>query len=332
MAGELIGGGREPGGPGVLLILGGVDVPLPLLDADAHGEGLGLHGHGPGEEHGEGIPGGVARGQDEVAAGQDLRPLGTLHRHGGDGAVLDPDVRQLVLEADVRPQGDELPPQVPQGDVEVVRPHVGLGVHQDVPGGTAGGQFLQDKAVTNVPGAGIELPVREGSGPALPELDVGAGVQAPGAEELLHILLPLLHRAAPLQQDGLLPGPGQDQRGKEPRGARSHHDGADGGRRHGGGRGVGLRRGPAAHPLVPAAAEHRRLALYLRRRGADPLDTLPGVDAAAQQREGQEVSGIAQPQELPDPLRERILAASHRQLDPFDLQQKPSLAFQEKLK
>ena len=332
MAGELVGGGREAGGPGVLFILGGVDVPLPLLDADAHGEGLGLHGYGPGKEHFKGVPGGVARGQDEVAAGQDLRPLGPLHRHGGDGAVLDADVRQPVLEADVRPQGDELSPEVPQGDVEVVRPHVGLGVHQDVPGRAAGGQLLQDEAVADVLRAGIELAVGEGPGAALSELDVGPRVQASRAEEGFHIALPLLHRAAPLQQDGPLPGPGQDQRGKEPRRACPHHDGAEGGGGHGGRGGVGLRRGPAAHPLVPAAAEHRRLALHLRRGGADPLDALPGVDAAAQQREGQEVSGIAQPQELPDPLRERVLAASHRQLDPFDLQQTASLAFQEKLK
>ena len=65
---------------GVLLVLGGVAVRLPLLDADAHGKGLGLHGDAPAVEHLKGVPGGVAGAEDQLPAGQGIGPF-----RAGDG-------------------------------------------------------------------------------------------------------------------------------------------------------------------------------------------------------------------------------------------------------
>lgn len=63
VAGELISGGGQSRVSGVLPVLGGVAVGLPVLDPHAHGKGLGLHGHAPGAEHRKGVPGGVAGAQ-----------------------------------------------------------------------------------------------------------------------------------------------------------------------------------------------------------------------------------------------------------------------------
>ena len=83
MAAQFIGGGRQTGVSGVLLVLGGVAIGLPLLDADAHGEGLGLHGDAPAVEHFKGITGGVTGAEDQLSAGQGIGPL-----RAGDGDTM----------------------------------------------------------------------------------------------------------------------------------------------------------------------------------------------------------------------------------------------------
>ena len=55
---------------GVLFVLGGVAVRLPLLDADTYGKGLGLHGHPPAVQHLKGVPGGVAGAENQLPAGE----------------------------------------------------------------------------------------------------------------------------------------------------------------------------------------------------------------------------------------------------------------------
>ena len=100
---------------------------------------------------------------------------------------------------------------------------MGLGVHQNILRSAAGDQLLQNEAVADVPGAGVELAVGKGTGAALPELNVGGEVQLPGGPEALHVLRPALHAPSTLQQDGTQPRPGQYQGGKEARGARAHH-------------------------------------------------------------------------------------------------------------
>ena len=78
----------------------------------------------------------------------------------GDG-----DTRQLSLpglyplqpmaEADVRPQREELFSHIFQGNMEHIRTHMGLGVHEDALRRAAGNQLLQDEAMARILGAGV---------------------------------------------------------------------------------------------------------------------------------------------------------------------------------
>ena len=127
---------------GVLPVLGGVAVGLPVLDPHAHGEGLGLHGHAPGAEHRKGVPGGVAGAEDQLPAGQGIGAIRPVHGDAGQGAAPDVQVGEAAPKPDVRPQLQQAPAQIHQGDVEVVRAHMGLGVDEDVLRSAAGDQRL----------------------------------------------------------------------------------------------------------------------------------------------------------------------------------------------
>ena len=74
---------------GVLLVLGGVAIGLPLLDADAHGEGLGLHGDAPAVEHFKGVTGGVTGAEDQLAAGQEIGSLRASDSDTAQSPILD---------------------------------------------------------------------------------------------------------------------------------------------------------------------------------------------------------------------------------------------------
>ena len=271
--------------PGVPPVLGGVAVRLAVLNAQSHGEGLGLHGHAPAVEHLEGVPGGVAGGQDETPAGEAVSPLRAFQDGAGQSPIFRPQVLQPGLKADVRPQGGQLPAEVLEDDMEIVRAHMGLGVNEDVRRRAAGGQALQDEAVPGVLGAGVQLPVGEGPGPAFAKLDVGLQVQSPGGPEALHVRLAGLHGPAPLQEDGPLSGQGQRQGGEEPRGSRPHHDGGNL-RRGPGRRGtVGRFRTQGGGFFVPAAAEDGGLVFHGGGQGVGQDHILPGVHAAAEDAE-----------------------------------------------
>ena len=183
---------------GVLLVLGGVAVGLSLLDADAHGEGLSLHGNAPAVEQFKGVPGGVTGAEDQLAAGQWIGPLRAGDGDTVQGPVLNVQIRQLMLKPDIRTQVQQLPPQVFQGNMEIVGAHMGLGVIEDLLRRTAADQLLQNKAVPEVLSTGVELAVGKGPGAALSELNVAGEVQLSGGPEALHIGSAVLHAAAPL--------------------------------------------------------------------------------------------------------------------------------------
>ncbi len=198
--------------------------------------------------------------------------------------------------------------------VEVIRAHMGLGVNEDVPRRAAGSQALQDEAVAEVLGAGRQLPVGEGPGPALAELDVGLRVQGPGGPEPLHVRPAGLHRAAPLQEDGPLARLRQRQGGEEPRGARARHHRRNLRRRQGLRQAVGRSRLPAADFPAPAAAEDGGLVFHQDRQGIRQGRVLPGVHAAAQDPEVPKVRR-AEAQQLRGPGAEVLLPAAGGKAD-----------------
>ena len=166
--------------PGVLFILGGVAVRLPLFYADAYGKGFGFHGHPPAVQHLKGVPGGVTGAEDQLPAGEGMGAGSVRNGDAPQRPLPDVQIRQVGFKAEVTPQSQQFLPQVFQGDVEIIRPHMGLGVVENLLRRPAFNQFLQNKTVTGIFGAGVQLAVGKGAGAALPELDVAGEIQFSG--------------------------------------------------------------------------------------------------------------------------------------------------------
>ena len=242
-------------------------------------------GEAPAVEHLHRVPGAVAQGQHCLPGGEEVVPLRPGHRQTGQGPVPDGHIHHLVAKADVRPQAHQLPPEVFQGDVELVCAGVGVGVNKDALRHAALHQLPQNPPVAQVPGAGVQLPVGEGPGAPLAELDVGGEVQHPGAPEVLHILLPLLHGLSPLQEDGPGPGLGQNQGAEQPCRPGPHHHGGK------------LRREDAPRRVI-TLADHRRdppalgpaqelsLVFHSHLDRVDQRNALPGVHRAPDHPQG----------------------------------------------
>ena len=82
--------------------------------------------------------------------------------------------------------------------MEHIRTHMGLGVHENALRRAAGNQLLQDEAMAQILGAGVQLSVGKSPGAALAKLHIGVGKKGPTGPKIFHILLPLLHGLAPL--------------------------------------------------------------------------------------------------------------------------------------
>ena len=126
----------------ILPVLGGVHVPLAVLDADPHGKGLGLHGNPGLVQHLEGIPCAMARRQHHRPHRQTVRPLPCPDVQPRQDAIPALQSLQPVAEAHLRPQRQQLLPQVFQCDVQHIRPHMGLGIRQNTLRRTASHQLL----------------------------------------------------------------------------------------------------------------------------------------------------------------------------------------------
>ena len=165
---------------------------------------------------------------------------------------------------------------------------MGLGIRQNTLWRTAAHQLLQDPPVAQVLGAGVQLPVGEGSGSPLSELYVGLRIQHAGAPEGLHVPLAGGGVPPPLQQNGAQAASGQHQRRKQATRPGAHHHRRHLRRRQHLRQSIPLR-GEAADPPIPAAAQHLLLLPHLRRHGVHQMQLLPCVDGAAQHLHRQHV-------------------------------------------
>ena len=189
-----------------------------------------------------------------------------------------------MRKAHLRAQRQQLPPQVLQHDIQLVRADVGLGVDQNVGVRAVFDETLQDPAVARVAPAGVELAVRERARAALAELDVGPRVERTRFPKRLHVALALLDAFAALQQNRPCAALRQHQRTEQSRRPRADDD-----RTH-------LRRGDrlrqrvddgrvARNVLIFAAFERRRLVFERHGKRPDKAHAVAGVDAAAQDAE-----------------------------------------------
>ena len=223
VAGQLVvrGGQLLPG----VSVLGPGDGGLVLLNAHPDGEGLLLHRHPRPVEHGKGVPGGVSRGQHQGAAVQAVRPLGALHAHAGEHPLPGLQAGELMAEAHVAPQGDELLADALHHLPQNVGANVGLVGPLHVRRGPRPHQGVHHRRDAGVVGAGGQLPVGESARAPLPELYVGSGVQRSSGPEPLYLGGAGVHVLAPLQHHAGDAVPGQKQGGKEPRRSHPHHHG-----------------------------------------------------------------------------------------------------------
>ena len=301
---------------------------LAVLDAYPDGEGLGGHGHPGVQQHPEGVPGGVAGGEHQRVTGQGVGPAGALHGQPGQRPAADVQPRQLMAEAHVAAQGEQLLPQAAHHLPQHVGADVGLVLVEDVRRGPRLHQGAEHGGNAGVVGAGGQLAVGEGARAPLSELHVGGGIQHAGGPELFHVRRPLLHRAAPLQHDGGQAVPGQEQGGEQPRRAHARHHRRQGGAPPHRREYIGPGRQAGAHPLIPAAGQQLFLSLHHGPDGADVVDValLPGVDGQPHQLQGLELLR-ADAQQLGRPLFQLGGEALHGQGHVLNLQHGCGLRF-----
>ena len=116
----------------VLLILLRVHVTLAVLDAHADGKGLRLHRDVCAAQHFEGVARAVADREHRVLGGEGVVSLGRGEPQRGKTPVLPLQADDLVAEAHLRAEGEQLAPQILQHDIQTVGADVGLGVDEDV--------------------------------------------------------------------------------------------------------------------------------------------------------------------------------------------------------
>ena len=206
-------------------VLGEVDVRLRVLYPSPHGKGLGLEREPGVEQHFEGVPRAVARGEYQALRADVLGDAA-----GGDGdaaerAVPDVEPVEAGAEADLAAEGLDLAADTDDDPGEHVGAEVGLGVVGDGGLGTVVDEPGEDPGYAAVVRAGAEFAVGEGPGAALAELHVGLGVEQPAGAEGLNGLLPLVHARPALEDDGAQSRAGEDERSEDARGPKARDEG-----------------------------------------------------------------------------------------------------------
>ena len=136
---------------------------------------------------------------------------GTFHQYRDDLVPKDSDIDHSGTKTDISAQIEQLLTEILQSKMEIIRAYMGFGIDQDVFRCTAGDKVLQNEAVTDVLGSGIQFSVGEGTGTALTELNITGGIQHTGGPETFHICLALLDILTTLQQNRFEAGTGQNQ-------------------------------------------------------------------------------------------------------------------------
>ena len=136
---------------------------------------------------------------------------------------LDSPAQSAGFGIGLRPQSLHPAAQVLHHGEQHIGPHMRFGVKENFFLCAALNQLLQDPAVPGVVGAGVQLPVGEGSGAALPKLDVAPGIQAAGLPEGLNQTVAgggVLPRSGPGAGSGLR----QNQSGKHTGRPKTRHN------------------------------------------------------------------------------------------------------------
>lgn len=160
----------------------------------------------------------MARSQRQSIRLQRIGAGWRIHRYSREHAAPNGEAGETVFEPDVAAQAQQLQTDVPHHLHEHVGADVGLVGIADILRRAVYHQGFHHGGKTGVMGPGGQLSVGEGPGPALAELDVGAGVQRTPAPKGGYVAAPLLHGTAPLQNNGGRPARARKRAVKSPAG------------------------------------------------------------------------------------------------------------------
>ena len=215
-----------------------------MFDARADGKRLGRHGHAQLVQHGEGVAGAVADGEDDVLR---LHLHGCASAHAGraaHAAIFDQQARQPRLKEHFPAQAHDLLPDGAHHGGQAVRAHVRARFPENLLRRAEAGQRFQHFAAMGVLDAGIEFAIGKGTRAALAELHIALRVERSAAPEGVHVARALVHAFAALDHQRGKAHARKRQRREQPRRAEADHQRAmvKGARR---GQGARLRRGKA---------------------------------------------------------------------------------------
>ena len=162
----------------------------------------------------------MAHGQDQLLAGD--RPGRSLD--AGQRAAAQLQAGQRGLKADLAAQGLDLAADAADDAAQKVGADMRFLPPGDLSRGAVAQKRLRHKGAQRVAHAGGKLAVGKRTRAALAKLDVGILVQDAGRLKAGDGLDAAVQRGAAFQHQRAVPGPGQQQRGKQPRRAQAHHD------------------------------------------------------------------------------------------------------------
>ena len=289
--------------PGGLPPEGRIDQALGVFDPQAHREGFGLHRYAQAVQPDEGVPGAVTHGQDHLAG---PNPLAIGQQHPAHGMVGRIQIQSFhpLLKTHLAPQGFNAGPEAAHHRGQLEGADVGPVAGEDFGGGAGGHQLFEHLAHVSgrLADLAIELAIGKRPGAPLAELGIGFALEGPFAPpEAKGVGCALLHRLAPLQQQGSVAHLGQHQCTEIATGSGSHHHrGQAAGR--GWGRGLGDKviaviRGGAQMGVAGKTAPQPPLLLLLQRQlqiqAIDHLNrpTAAGINAAFDQGVADEAGG-----------------------------------------
>ena len=231
-----------------------------MFDARADGKRLGRHGHAQLVQHGEGVAGAVADGEDDV-----LR----LHLHGfasadagraAHAAVFDQQAGQPRLKEHFPAQAHDLLPDGAHHGGQAVRAHVRARFPQNLLRRAEAGQRFQHFAAVDVLDAGIELAIGKRPGAALAELHVALRIERSAVPEGVDVARALVHAFAALDDQRGKAHACKRQRREQPRRAEADHQRAMGKDAR---RGQRARRGRGKLFAAPGQRTERALCLHV---------------------------------------------------------------------
>ena len=197
-----------------------VNFGLQVLRAEADGERLAFQRQTQAVQHGEGVPGAVADGQNQLLAGE------AAHRclNAGQRTVFRLQAGQDGVEPHLASQGFNFTADIADDAAQQVSTHMGLLPPGDIGGCAVVEERPGHERAERVADACGQLAVGKGPRTALTKLDVGVRVQFAGLFKMPDGPDALIQRRAAFQHERTIAIAGQQQRRKQARRAKAHDD------------------------------------------------------------------------------------------------------------